>query len=824
MKNIIFIILALVIGVAETWGQDIQTFTAGRWQSPSVEGSTTSIPIAVQDNAVVFYRVNHGVTVNISAITVTSDGTININASGRTGAQPAIFLPESATLVITGDGTINLTGGNAADGVKGSLISSDGGNGGGGAAPGIGGKGGTGGQGGVSAGDSKYGTLGTGMGKLYILGNVTVNVKKGKEGESKVGTATVGGGDGGKTPQYAIGGGGRGGNSKDGESSASSSPYFNQTPNNGYIFIQNTATVTYKNGQGAADTSRPDVQTEPTLKALSDVGYTFKGYRVGETWVIDEYGIYVDGGSGFDKSISVLDERWTKTITLDQQGGTGGSTSVEVAYGCPMKAATAPTIVGYDFKGYFTEPNGGGTQYYDADMSSTHNWDINTNQNTLYAHWTANQYTVSFNPKGGSPSPESITVTYDDTYGTLPTVTRTGYTFEGWFTEETSGTEVTPSIKVQITDAQTLYAHWTANQYTVSFNPKGGSPSPNNITVTYDDTYGTLPTVTRTGYTFDGWFTEETSGTEVTSSTTANITDAQTLYAHWTANTYTVNFNSQKGESASPITVTYDGTYAELPDITRYGFEFDGWYTDATSGTKIRKTDVVDILAETTLYAHWNPIQVDIETYSVDTQLRGNYFRTFYDSQVAHVLPPGTTAYKGRIESEYLMLTKIEAKDDDDNDIIPKNVPVILRIEPNEAASTTVSGYPTVKKKTISLTTSEYVQAFDNSDNELSGTDEDITSAPSNSYIFSYGSKGLGFYEWGTHALEAHKAYVVKNPENPARALIFHFEDDVTGINDAITDFKADNYNEAIYNLNGIRLSKPQKGINIINGKKIWVK
>ena len=108
MKNIILIIFALVLGVAEAWGQGIQTFTAGRWQSPSVEGSTNSIPIAVQDNAVVFYRVNHGVTVNISA----TSGGANINASGRTGAQPAIFLPESATLVITGDGTINLTGGN----------------------------------------------------------------------------------------------------------------------------------------------------------------------------------------------------------------------------------------------------------------------------------------------------------------------------------------------------------------------------------------------------------------------------------------------------------------------------------------------------------------------------------------------------------------------------------------------------------------------------------------------------------------------------------------------------------------------------------------
>ena len=179
MKNIILIIFTLIIGVAEAWGQT-QSLSAGRYQSPAgVTGSTNSQPIAIQENAVVIYRVNPNVTVNISA----SSGGDNINASGRTGARPAIILPASSTLVITGDGTINLTGGNAANGISGG-ISSTGGDGGGGAAPGIGGMGGTGGKGAWTSSEAKYGTLGTDMGKLYILGNVTVNAKKGKEGES----------------------------------------------------------------------------------------------------------------------------------------------------------------------------------------------------------------------------------------------------------------------------------------------------------------------------------------------------------------------------------------------------------------------------------------------------------------------------------------------------------------------------------------------------------------------------------------------------------------------------------------------------------------
>ena len=841
MKNIISITFTLVLGVVGAWGQGIQTFTAGRWQSPSVEGSTNSIPIAVQDNAVVFYRVNHGVTVNISA----TSGGANINASGRTGAQPAIFLPESATLVITGDGTINLTGGNGADGVEGKLLSNDGGDGGGGAAPGIGGKGGTGGQGGITAGNSKYGTLGTGMGKLYILGNVTVNVKKGKEGVSKVGTTVVGGGDGGKTPQYAIGGGGRGGNSKDGESSASSSPYYNQTPNNGYIFIQNTATVTYKNGQGATDTSRPDVQTEPTLKALSDVGYTFTGYRVGETWVVDENGIYVDGGSGFDKSISVLDERWTKTITLDQQGGTGGNTSVEVAYGCSMKAATAPSRTGYTFMGYFTEPNGGGTQYYDADMSSTHNWDINTNQNTLYAKWTVKQYTVNLDKQGGTGGTSSVTVNYDSAMPSATAPSRTGYTFKGYYSEQNGGgtqyyaEDMNSAHNWDIdTNPSTLYAKWEANKCTINLDKQGGSGGTAYVTGTYDSAMPSATAPSRTGYTFAGYYTSPNGGgTQYYDENMVSVsywhitTNPSTLYANWTANTYTLNFDVQNGDALSPSTqsVTYDAAYGTMPTPTRYGFAFKGWYTTPNGGsetdTEVLTSDIYSIDGDQTIYAHWNTIVVDIDAYSAETQLAGNYFRTFYDSQIAHILPTGVKAYKGKIEGNNLVLTAIEAKDDDDNDIIPKNVPVILRMMPNEEAGVPIPGnIYQIKTKQISLTTSESELTIDNTDNELIGSDIVIATAVTNSYILSFGSNGLGFYEWSTHPLEAHKAYVIKDSANPAKALTFRFEEDVTGINETIKDFMFNDSNMVIYNLNGIRLSKPQKGLNIINGRKVWVK
>ena len=308
-------------------------------------------------------------------------------------------------------------------------------------------------------------------------------------------------------------------------------------------------------------------------------------------------------------------------------------------------------------------------------------------------------------------------------------------------------------------------------------------------------------------------------------------TNPSTLYANWTANTYTLNFDVQNGDALSPSTqsVTYDAAYGTLPTPTRYGFAFKGWYTTPNGGsetdTEVLTSDIYSIDGDQTIYAHWNTIVVDIDAYSAETQLTGNYFRTFYDSQIAHILPTGVKAYKGKIEGNNLVLTAIEAKDDDDNDIIPKNVPVILRMMPNEEAGVPIPGdLYQIKTKQISLTTSESELTIDNTDNELIGSDIVIATAVANSYILSFGSNGLGFYEWSTHPLEAHKAYVIKDSANPAKALTFRFEEDVTGINETIKDFMFNDSNMVIYNLNGIRLSKPQKGLNIINGRKVWVK
>lgn len=119
--------------------------------------------------------------------------------------------------------------------------------------------------------------------------------------------------------------------------------------------------------------------------------------------------------------------------------------------------------------------------------------------------------------------------------GRLPTPVRSGYTFEGWYTDD--GTFANPFAEKRMPDSDvTLYAKWTANQYKVTFHVNGGNTldeAQQTKLVSYDSNYGTLPAPTKSGYGFAGWFTAKEGGEEVTAETLVSITADQTLYAHW---------------------------------------------------------------------------------------------------------------------------------------------------------------------------------------------------------------------------------------------------------------------------------------------------
>ncbi|HRT81980.1 MAG TPA: InlB B-repeat-containing protein, partial [Oscillospiraceae bacterium] len=263
------------------------------------------------------------------------------------------------------------------------------------------------------------------------------------------------------------------------------------------------------------------------------------------------------------------------TLTFDANGGsvTPGSKTVKYDftynYGGNLPV---PTRTGYNFDGWYTAASGG-TKVNDSDYVET------AGNHTVYAHWTAQTYTVTFADPigGGTPSPASKTVTYDQAYGALATISRTGYDFDGWYTAQTGGTKVEATTTVTTASNHTLYARWTAKTYTVTYDANGGSVSPGSKSVTYDSAYGTLATPTRTGYSFNGWYTAASGGSEVTASTTVTTASNHTIYAQWSINQYTITFDSAGGSAVSPITQDYGTAVTPPANPTRTGYTFNGW-------------------------------------------------------------------------------------------------------------------------------------------------------------------------------------------------------------------------------------------------------
>ncbi len=233
---------------------------------------------------------------------------------------------------------------------------------------------------------------------------------------------------------------------------------------------------------------------------------------------------------------------------------------------------------------------------------------------------TPTEYTVYFDGLS-----ECITVTEEGTYGALPTPSKVGYTFVGWYTAEVDGTLIQEGDKVAIIQDTTLYARWSAKTFTVHFAYNDGTETSVVQIQTFDSSYLLPNEPTRTGYAFTGWFTQATGGVQITDEDVFAIAqDGLVVYAQWQATCYTLHFDGLD----ESVTVTYDGTYGELPTPSKVGYTFVGWYTAETGGTLIQEGDKVAITQDTTLYAHWSAAQytvffdgnggcVDVESMSV---------------------------------------------------------------------------------------------------------------------------------------------------------------------------------------------------------------
>ena len=347
-----------------------------------------------------------------------------------------------------------------------------------------------------------------------------------------------------------------------------------------------------------------------------------------------------------------------KAVTLDLGGGKLGNSSEDIHIIVKNGSTfTAPASDG------LTRPDGNTDSYFmwlDGNGNSYEpGGSVPADVTELTVQWTAPTYAVTLNTNGGTIADGKDVTGY--TYGvgaTLPTdVTRTGYTFKGWYDNENlTGSPVT-AIGGAETGNKEYWAKWEINQYTITFDTNGGSEI---APITQD--YGTEITVpadpTRKGYTFKGWDKEipETMPAD-------NIT----VKAQWEINQYTITFDTNGGSEIAPITQDY-GTEITAPDNpTRKGYTFKGWdkeipETMPAENITVKaqwETNQYTIAFDTNGGSEIAPITQDYgtEITAPDNPTRKGYTFKGWDKEIPETMPAENMTVKAQWEINQYTIT-----------------------------------------------------------------------------------------------------------------------------------------------------------------------
>lgn len=327
-------------------------------------------------------------------------------------------------------------------------------------------------------------------------------------------------------------------------------------------------TVTLDKNGGSGGDSSITVQygvVMPSATEPTKTGHTFRGYYTGTNGSGTKY-YNADMTSAKVWDIAqdtTLYAYWqgnSYTVTLNKNGGSGGTSFVYATYKSEMPSATAPTKTGYIFKGYYTGTNGSGTKYYDANMTSVNAWD-KTSGGTLYAYWEKAQYTISLINSAGTT--RTTTVTYGESIEVDSIPARTDYKFVGYFSQENGqGTcyirgvlkqeygyyqivgESTDAVWLQ-EEGGVLYAHWEKLQANITYNlscAEDSATSSSTVTLTSGQS-ATIQAPSWDGYRFDHW---EVNGTTYSGQA---LTYTFTLHISYTTGNVTI-YNPDHAGSA----------------------------------------------------------------------------------------------------------------------------------------------------------------------------------------------------------------------------------------------------------------------------------
>ena len=373
-----------------------------------------------------------------------------------------------------------------------------------------------------------------------------------------------------------------------------------------YTVNSHKLTIIYK----YSENEHPETKQEYTFKYGEKYNYsvpTVEGFTASQSTV--------DGTMG-DGDVTVTVTYTIITFTVTFKDWDGRLLKEEnVKWNANATAPADPSRDGYTFKGW------------DKAFS---NIKANTEVTALY---DINTYTLSFDANGGS-AVSDIKQAYA-TAVTAPSTTRTGYTFVKWTGDDGSEVpSIMPARNINFT------ASWTANKYTIAFDANNGTGTTASVNATYDaDAVLTANGFTRTGFSFAGWNTaKDGSGTAYADKATVRNLASEngakaTLYAQWTANSYTVTYRVDGNETAKQ-TYKYGETIKAIADPVKTGYTFMGW--KETLPAAMPANDItVDAIFEVNTYTL---------TYTVD----GAFYKSFevkYGEAITATAEPAKTGY-----------------------------------------------------------------------------------------------------------------------------------------------------------------------------------
>lgn len=282
----------------------------------------------------------------------------------------------------------------------------------------------------------------------------------------------------------------------------------------------------------------------------------------------------------------------------------------------------------------------------------------------------------------------------------------------------------------------------------------------------------------------------------------------KTILSMLTAFGCSVNIMAQTDDSALRINFEGTGNPVETEHLlegVHITFSEDGEQMNLT----VNNATVTYSLDDVSGMSHFSGTPGVALQANEDPDNEGNYYTTFYSSLEAYSMPESVKAYTAQIAEEdgetVVKLTALEGN------VLPKNEAVLLYSD--------VSG-------DIKMTITE--DGTTDAGNKFQGVDVATSQSdfgPNNYYMLSYGQNKLGFYKMKEETmLSANKAFIALSPSAQAKAMRMVFEDEDTGIDNINDDLSTTSEQaQTIYSISGVRQDKLQKGINIVNGKKMII-